>query len=131
MKFSSIRNGASVLVMAAGLAGTAQAQNVQLRADNVDQLRANMEKSVRAAARGQKVGMVTGRVDPQQERLASGAVVQELDASTMMHMVARRNADGTVEMVCVEGSEAAGKAAKAPLPAKRVSQVAKEQSHVK
>ena len=48
----------------------------------------------------------------------------------MMYSVARVNADGTVEMVCVNGSDAAAKAMKAPVFAKRVSQLSKEQTHV-
>lgn len=85
---------------------------------------------MKAAARGQKVGMLTGKLNPQPMKLAGGGVAQELDASTMMYSVARVNADGTVEMVCVNGSDAAAKAMKAPAFAKRVSQLSKEQTHV-
>ena len=59
---------------------------------------------------------------------ADGAVQLELDESSLMYSVARRNADGTIERVCVEGSEAANKALKAPKFASRpVSKAAKEQ----
>lgn len=133
MKFTSMQKTSSAVLVAAGLAlaGAAQAQNVQVRSDNAAQARANLEKSVRAAARGQKVGMVSGQANPQPQQLANGAVVQELDAGTMMHTVARRNANGSIEMVCVDSAEAADKAMKAPAFAKRVSQASKEQSHVK
>lgn len=112
------------------LGGSAQAQQVQVQSNDAAQARATMEASMKAAARGQKVGMLTGKLNPQPVKLAGGGVAQELDASTMMYSVARVNADGTVEMVCVNGSDAAAKAMKAPAFAKRVSQLSKEQTHV-
>lgn len=134
MKKLSMRKTSVTVALAAGLAlaGSVQAQHVQVRADNVESARNNLEKSVKAAARGQKVGMVSGRVNPQAQRQADGSVVQELDAGTMSYSVARRNADGSIEMVCVNGAEAAEKAMKAPTTfAKRVSPASKEQTHVK
>ncbi|MDO9071903.1 MAG: hypothetical protein Q7U73_01440 [Rubrivivax sp.] len=126
----TLRNTAIALAgITLGLA--AQAQHARVESNGAEQARANLEASMRAAARGQKVGMISGRLNPQPERLANGAVVQELDAGTMMYSVARMNADGKVEMVCVNGSEAAEKALKAPVFAKRTSQVSKEQTHVK
>lgn len=112
------------------LGGSAQAQQVQVQSNDAAQARATMEASMKAAARGQKVGMLTGKLNPQPVKLAGGGVAQELDASTMMYSVARVNADGTIEMVCVNGSDAAAKAMKAPAFAKRVSQLSKEQTHV-
>lgn len=134
MKNLSLQKTSATVALAAGLAiaGSAQAQHVQVRADNVESARANIEKSVKAAARGQRVGMVSGRANPQAQRMADGSIVQELDASTLSYTVARRNADGTIEMVCVNGSEAAEKAMKAPTTfAKRVGPASKEQIHVK
>lgn len=113
------------------LATASHAQNVQVRSDDAAQARATMAASMKAAARGQKVGMLSGRANPQPQKLAGGGVVQELDAGTMMYSVARRNADGSIEMVCVNGDDAAQQALKAPAFAKRVSQVSKEQSHVR
>lgn len=113
------------------LTAAAHAQNVQVRSDNAAQARATLEASMKAAARGQKVGMLSGRANPQPEKLAGGGIAQELDASTMVYTVARRNADGSIEMVCVNGADAAQQAMKAPAFAKRVSQVSKEQSHVR
>jgi hypothetical protein len=129
MKLTFVR---SIGVAAAALAlGTAaQAQHAEVRSDGAAQARATMEASMKAAARGQKVGMVTGKRNPQPQKLPGGGVAQELDASTMVYSVARINADGVVEMVCVNGSEAAAKALKAPAFAKRVSQLSKEQTHV-
>jgi len=129
MKITLRTTAIALAGMTLGLA--AQAQHARVVSDNPEQARATMEASMRAAARGQKVGMISGRLNPQPEKLANGAVVQELDAGTMVYSVARVNADGKVELVCVEGSEAAKKAMKAPVFAKRVSQVSKEQTHVK
>lgn len=122
--------------LAVALAGTtlglaAQAQHARVESNNPEQARAVMDASMRAAARGQKVGMISGRANPQPQKLANGAVVQELDAGTMVYSVARVNADGKVELVCVDGIEAAEQAMKAPVFAKRTSQVSKEQTHVK
>lgn len=113
------------------LAATSHAQNVQVRSDNAAKARASMEASMKAAARGQKVGMLTGRANPAAVVSANGMVSQELDAGTMSYSVARVRADGSIEMVCVNGAEAAQQAMKAPAFAKRISQVAKEQSHVR
>ncbi len=117
-------------VASLALGGAAQAQHAEVRSEGAAQARATMEASMKAAARGQKVGMLTGKLNPQPQKLPGGAVAQELDATTMVYSVARINADGMVEMVCVNGSEAAAKALKAPAFAKRVSQLSKEQTHV-
>lgn len=104
------------------LAGAAQAQNVIVRVpDNAAQLRAAMDASMKAAAAGKRVGMVTGSINPAAQRSASGAVIQELDASTLMHSVVRIHADGSVERVCVSGLEDAQQAALAPVFAKRLT----------
>ncbi|MDP2005149.1 MAG: hypothetical protein Q8K45_05705 [Rubrivivax sp.] len=120
-------------ILGAGLllASASQAQDVQVRSDNAAKARATMAASMKAAARGQKVGMLSGRANPAAVVAADGTISQELDAGTMSYSVARRNADGSIEMVCVNGAEAAQKALKAPAFAKRVSQVAQEQSHVR
>lgn len=119
-----------IAVAALTAAGAAQAQHVEVRSDSAAQARASMEASTQAAARGQKVGMLTGKLNPQPQKLPGGGVALELDATTMVYSVARINADGMVEMVCVNGADAAKKALKAPAFAKRVSQLSKEQSHV-
>ena len=66
-----------------------------------------------AAAKAPRIGMVTGKVNPEPITHADGTVEQELDASTLSYTVARVNADGSVSMVCVEGEQAAHKAMKA------------------
>jgi len=112
------------------LGGSAQAQHVQVQSKDAAQARATMEASMKAAARGQKVGMLTGQRNPQPVQLAGGGVSQELDASTMVYSVARTNADGSIERVCVTGADEAAKAMQAPAFAKRMSPPSKEQTHV-
>ena len=84
---------------------------------------------LRAAKGNARVGMASGKIDPQAVTHADGTVEQELDESTLSYSVARRNADGTIEMACVQGKDAASKAMKAPQFASRpgVSKAAKEQ----
>ena len=73
--------------------------------------------------------MASGTLNPQALTHADGTVEQELDESTLSYSVARRNADGTVEMVCVHGKDAASKAMNAPQFASRpaASKASKEQ----
>lgn len=84
---------------------------------------------LRAAKGDRRVGMASGTLNPQALTHADGTVEQELDESTLSYSVARRNTDGTVEMVCVQGKDAASKAMKAPQFAGRpaVSKASKEQ----
>lgn len=126
MSKSKVRS--MLLVSALTLAGIAQAQNVIVRTpDNASELRANIELSMRAAAAGQSVGMVTGRVNPGQERMGrTGVVGLELDASTLMYSVARIGADGKLVRVCLAGTEAAQRALTAPEFAKRITLASKE-----
>lgn len=126
-----IVSAALLCLVGMAASATANAQNVQLSANNAAEARAHLDASVKAAARGQKVGMVSGKLNPKAVVLADGTVSQELDAGSMMYTVARRNADGSIEMVCVNGADAAHKALKAPASAQRSSQVAKEHTHVK
>lgn len=131
MKISTLSQITATVAAGLAFAASAQAQNVQVRQDDAARARANMEASVKAAARGQKVGMISGRLNPKPVVHANGTVAQELDASTMTYSVARRRADGSVEMVCVDGADAAAKALKAPALAQRHSSTAKEHADVK
>lgn len=108
----------------------AAANVVVVRPADAAQARANLEASMAAAARGESVGMLTGKANPQAVTAADGSVAQELDASTMVYSVARRRADGSIEMVCVTGSEAADKALKTPAASKPFARSMKEQMHV-
>jgi hypothetical protein len=113
---------------------TRDPQTGQLRAPTAEE-----SKSLDAAAakaRGAKserrVGMVTGRLNPQAIVHADGTVEQELDETSLSYSVAQRKPDGSIEMVCVSGSDAAQKALKAPKFANRMSsQAAKEHQHDK
>jgi hypothetical protein len=62
------------------------------------------------AAPADRVGLITGKVNPEPVTHADGTVEQELDASTLVYSVARRNADGTLTRECVTGTAAANKA---------------------
>jgi hypothetical protein len=131
MNLHPITRLGALLAAGMGLAASAQAQNVQVRSDNADRARANVEASFKAAARGQKVGLITGRANPQPVVHADGTVEQELDAGTLSYSVARVLPNGKVEIVCVNGADEAQKAMKAPALAKRMSLAGKERSHVK
>ena len=98
--------------LAAAAASGAQAQTAArdgasspLRAPTAAEAQ-SLHPAARAAA---PVGMITGTVNPQPVRYKDGTIGQELDASTMMYSVARRNVDGSVSEYCVEGPEAAQK----------------------
>jgi hypothetical protein len=132
MKLSHTRIVAAFVAIL-GLAATAQAQNVIVRsldAAEAAKVRAAVEASMQAAARGQRVGMVTGTVNPQPVMSRNGMVSQELDASTLMFSVARVNADGGIDMVCINSLESAQAALTAPSFAKRISPSSKEGVHV-
>ena len=131
MKLHQVIQAGAALAIGVGLAASAQAQNVQVRADGADKARANVEASLKAAARGQKVGLITGRANPQPIVHANGMVEQELDATTLSYTIVRARPDGTLERVCVSGSEAAQKALKAPSFATRITLAGKEAAHVK
>jgi len=98
--------------LALSLCAGAQAQRVsrdattgELRAPTAAEAKA-LEGSQRAS---QPKGLLTGRVAPAPVRQANGTVEQELDTSTLMHSVARKNADGSVSQYCVTGTQAANR----------------------
>jgi hypothetical protein len=74
--------------------------------------------------------MVTGTVNPQPQVFRNGMVSQELDATTLMYSVAQVNAEGRVEMVCINSLKSADAALSAPAFAKRISLSSKERSNV-
>jgi hypothetical protein len=123
----------AALVATLGFAAAAQAQNVIVRsldASEAAKVRAAIDASMQAASRGERVGMVTGTVNPQPRMSRGGMVSQELDASTLMFSVARINADGRVEMSCINSVESANAALTAPAFAQRISLSSKEQFNV-
>ena len=115
----------------AGMRAARDAQTGQVRAPTAEESKTldAAAAKLRAAKGDRRVGMASGTLNPQALTHADGTVEQELDESTLSYSVARRNADGTVEMVCVQGKDAASKAMKAPQFASRpaVSKVSKEQ----
>ena len=115
----------------AGMRAARDAQTGQVRAPTAEESKTldAAATKLRAAKGDRRVGMASGTLNPQALTHADGTVEQELDESTLSYSVARRNADGTVEMVCVQGKDAASKAMKAPQFASRpaVSKVSKEQ----
>ena len=111
---------AAALVMAAPLAQAAPGVQIvkdpvsgELRAPTQDELKAIAAQQGNAmAATPARRGMFSGTANPQQVRRANGAVSLELDESTMMYSVARRNPDGSITMECVTGADAAADAMK-------------------
>lgn len=105
---------AAAAALALTLMGTAQAQRVvrdsatgQLRAPTADEAKALDAPAGTVRKAAQPVGLLSGRVNPQPVVHADGSVEQELDESTLMYSVARRNSDGTLSLYCVPGPEAA------------------------
>jgi hypothetical protein len=117
---------AACLVLAAG----AQAQTAARDSDS-SQLRAPTAaeaQALQSKAGTDRIGMLTGKINPQAIVHKDGTIEQELDASTMSFTVARRNPDGSVSMVCVTGEDQMKKALKAP-NARSKSVAAKEHQH--
>lgn len=103
---------ATALAVSAALPVAAQtvvrdAETGQLRAPNAAEAQALRGSSERRALRSTLAA-------PSQRALAHGAVSVELDESTLMYSVARRNADGSVSRACVQGEESALQAMKKP-----------------
>ena len=129
-------HAALAALLALGLGTGAHAQRVtrdtqtgQLRAPTADEAKA-MDAHAARSKRSAPVGLYSGKVNPQPVLKADGAVMQELDTSSLMYSVARRNADGSVSQYCVNGEDAAmrlvkGKQAKTQI----VSRAGKEQSY--
>lgn len=103
------------------------ADNGALRAPNAAEAK-SLAPAATTTVRGveqRRIGLITGTVNPQPVTHDNGAVEQELDASTLVYTVARRNADGTLTMECVTGEEAAEQAVHAAAGAT----AAKEHQH--
>jgi len=63
------------------------------------------------------VGMLTGDEAPQQKITETGAVSLELSEETMVYSVVKRAADGSLNMQCVTGADAAKKLINSKSPA--------------
>jgi hypothetical protein len=87
-------------------------------------------KSLKAQRQAPARGMLTGRVNPGQIKYPDGTVQQELDETSLAHTVMTRNADGTLEMVCVTGPEAVEAALKAKTSAQgKTTKTNQEHNH--
>jgi hypothetical protein len=112
MKFKSTAPLALSCIALACAAGAAQASDRSARSASAEDRFSREAQAAKPAE--QRVGMISGRVNPQVQRAADGTLSLELDASTMVYSVARINAQGKLEYVCVYGAEAAEAAVKAP-----------------
>ena len=107
---------ALALAAAAPLAAQAAPQSIVVRDAETGQLRAPTAEEAKAlgAARGKSARSALAVAAPEARTLANGAVAMDLDDSTMVFAVARRNADGTISRFDVHGKAAAERAVKAP-----------------
>ena len=107
---------ALALAAAAPLAAQAAPKSVVVRDAETGQLRAPTAEEAKSlgAARGKSARSALAVAAPEPRTLANGAVAMDLDESTMVYSVARRNADGTISRFDVQGKDAAEKAAKSP-----------------
>lgn len=108
-----IRHGALIAasVATALVAGAAQANEREAKTSTNERF---LREAQAAKPAEQRQGMVSGRVNPQTVVHPNGMLSQELDASTMVSTIARRNAQGKIEMVCVNSVEDVERALKAP-----------------
>lgn len=125
---------AAAALLALALMTSAQAQRVvrdsatgQLRAPTAEETKA-LEAATRARKHAPPVGLLSGKVNPAPVLHRDGTVEQELDESTLMYAVARRNPDGTLSTYCVPGQEEADRVLKGKV-ASRVAKAAKEHQH--
>jgi hypothetical protein len=134
---------AALAVAAAGLATGAQAAEQapgmrvvkdpvtgELRAPNATEAAAleAAGKSMRAVRQAPR-GLLTGQVAPGSITYADGTVQQELDESSLAYTVVRRSADGSTQMECVTGTEAADAALKGKQNLNKTAKATKEHSH--
>lgn len=78
----------------------------ELRAPTTDELKSTQMRA-KSRSVSKSVGMVTGSDAPQAVVRANGSVMLELTEDSMVYSVAKRNADGSMEMECVHGADAA------------------------
>jgi hypothetical protein len=116
---SSLTRAATVLAVAAALPIAAQAaeksvvvrdaETGQLRAPTAEEARAlqGSAKSERASARTLRGSSAAAASTAVEQVTATGAIALELDESTHMYSVARRNADGSITRECVQGQDKA------------------------
>ncbi len=104
----------------------------QLRAPTDDELKA-AQAQMRSKSRSvsKAVGMITGTDAPQAVTLANGTVMMELTEDSMVYSVLKRNPDGSMEMQCVHGEDAAHNAVHNHAHSHTTKQAKKEQKNDK
>ena len=107
---SSFAFGGAALAIGLGLASAVHAQTTardtptsDARAPTADEAAALAAKPEGKASAAR--GLLTGKINPQAIVHPDGTVEQELDDSTVMYSVARRNADGSISTYCVPGAK--------------------------
>ena len=94
------------------------AESGQLRAPNAAEA---AELRARPAARQARAALSSSATsEPVETVLADGTVMKATGEEDLMYSVVRRNADGSLERVCVQGKDQAGKVLKAKSFAKPV-----------
>lgn len=88
-------------------------------------------KSTKSLKAVQPRGLLTGRVNPQPVQHADGTVEQELDDSSQIFSVVRRNTDGSLDTACITGKQAADEAVRTKLKGVSVSKLSKDHDHDK
>jgi len=104
-----------VLIGAAPIVNAAEGMTV-VRDPETGQLRAPTAEEAQAlgAVGGSPLKSSSLAVEAVQSPLPGGGVSMQLDESTMMYSVARRNGDGSVDRYCVDGHDKAEKVMNAP-----------------
>lgn len=107
---------ALALASAAPMAAQAAPQSVVVRDAETGQLRAPNAEEAKAlnASRSKASRSSLAAAAPEPRTLANGAVAMDLDESTLIYSVARRNADGSISRFDVQGKDVAEKAVKSP-----------------
>lgn len=122
---------ALIALLCTAVASSAMAQRAA-RDNPGDALRALTPAEARAleSKASAPVGLRSGKPNPQPVTHADGSVEHELDTSTLMHSVARRNADGSISTYCVTGTDRAERLVKASGSSTRMTvKAAKEHQH--
>lgn len=122
---------ALITVLCTAVASSAMAQRAA-RDNPGDALRALTPAELRAldSKASAPVGLRSGKANPQPVTHADGSVEHELDSSTLMYSVARRNADGSISTYCVTGADSAeGLLKPSKSSARTTARGAKEHQH--
>lgn len=116
---------------AAGMRVIRDAATGQLRPQTAEEMKAieASTKPTKTLKSAQPRGLLTGRVNPQPVQHADGSVEQELDDSSQIFSVVRRNKDGSLDTACITGKQAADEAVRTRLKGVSVAKLAKEHDH--